>query len=228
MVNEKKLSDIVQNGTLEDIEKKLRELQLETVELHNFIIQNNSGDEVDVVLVNLLIAQSEFIEICGTNIHKNISVIALGTRSLYELLVRIKTIISNSEQVKKWSSEAITDNIQILEGILTLGHSDSNEHNTKALNDRIEHLKITRDKYELPEVKQPMPTGNLVDNVGLRAEHDGMYKLYSKLVHPSSFLVNFKESADTKNVRDILLIHAQLYSIAAINSIGNYVGFKKS
>lgn len=68
------------------------------------------------------------------------------------------------------------------------------------------------EKYDFSVVVQPASAGNLAKKVAMEKEHKGLFKLYSKLVHPSSYLVNDYSDSATDQNRKILQIHAQFYT----------------
>ena len=74
-------------------------------------------------------------------------------------------------------------------------------------------------KYGFPTVKQPVSTGNLANKVGQEGEHKALFKLYSKLVHPSSYLVNDYGGASSVENQKILQIHAQLYAYDTVTRV---------
>jgi len=137
---------------------------------------------------------------------------------MYELNVRLKTLSDENEQ-KKWASEAFTDKVQTLEGILSLGSENENMQQRAILEREITRLKKLVTKYNLPIIKQPASTGNLAKTVAMESEHKGLFKLYSKLVHPSSYLVNDYVTAAAVENQNILQIHTQLYAHGIVSRI---------
>jgi len=80
------------------------------------------------------------------------------------------------------------------------------------LRGEISRLKSLRKKYDLPERKHLPSSAAIAKRVDLKKEHDALFKLFSKLVHPSSYLINDYENAASSEVKMILKIHAQLYA----------------
>ncbi len=154
---------------------------------------------------------TEYLEVSKLSIEQHISILALSTRSIYELNVRLRALVNDEEQ-KKWASEAVTDKVQTLEGILSLGAEGENSQQRFILENEINRLRQLATKYNLPVIKQPEATRNLAKTVNLESEHKGLFKLFSKLVHPSSYLVNDYGNAASSENRKILQIHAQLYT----------------
>ena len=215
--------------------KKLRDhvIEITQVELKNnldnvvekcrFVIiwieTNIDKTERRVVLCNLLIATADYLELTKSSLNLHISAIATSTRSIYEINVRLRSLIADQENLKKWQSEAVTDKVQALEGVLLLANNSENITEQNIIKQEMARLNGLIIKYGLPPIKQPISTGNLAKTVGLENEHNALFKLYSKLVHPSSYLVNDYNSAASIENRKILQIHAQLYAYDSISRI---------
>lgn len=83
----------------------------------------------------------------------------------------------------------------------------------------IERLKSIRDRHNLPTIKSPASAGQIAKEVGLSEEHKNLYKLFSKIVHPSSYLVNDYKNAASTEIKMILQIHAQIYALDSFSRI---------
>ena len=215
----KKLRDLV----IESAQVELKTNLDNAVEKCRFAIiwieKNINRTEKSVVLCNLLIATADYLELTKSSLNFHISAIAVSTRSIYEINVRLRSLIADQENLRKWQSEAVTDKFQALDGILLLANDSDNTTEKNILKQEIERLNGLITKYGLPTIKQPISTGNLAKTVGLENEHNSLFKLYSKLVHPSSYLVNDYNSAASIENRKILQIHAQLYAYDSISRI---------
>ncbi len=107
----------------------------------------------------------------------------------------------------------------MLEGILLLSTESENINEQLILKIEIERLNNLTTKYGMPVIKQPASTGNIAKTVGLEDEHKALFKMFSKLVHPSSYLVNDYNSAASVENQKTLQIHAQLYAHDSIERI---------
>ncbi len=215
----KKLRDHVIESTQVELKNNLDN----AVEKCRFVIiwieKNINRTEKSVVLCNLLIATADYLELTKSSLNFHISAIAASTRSIYEINVRLRSLIADQESLRKWQSEAVTDKVQVLEGILLLANNSENLKEQNILKQEIDRLNGLVTKYGLPTIKQPISTGNLAKTVGLENEHNALFKLYSKLVHPSSYLVNDYNGAASIENQKILQIHAQLYAYDSISII---------
>jgi len=172
-----------------------------------------------VILQNILLSSAKYIQIAADNFGTHISIMALATRSLYELNVRARSILIFPTEIEKWQSEAIMDNIQIFEGIMALEASGDVSVERGVLQAEVDVLNTMRIKYSLPDIKKMTDTRTLAASVGLKNEHQGLFKLFSKLVHPSSYLTNCYEDAASERTRLTLQVHSQLYALDTLNRI---------
>jgi hypothetical protein len=185
-----RLGDYVQDGNPREFKKQVDKVVKKAKFINRWVKENTPRSDRSLALSNLLKAVSDNLEILKSSLDSHISILALATRSQYEINIRLRSVIKSDSELMKWSSEAITDKVQTLEGILSL---DSDVDNIKArsiLNSEILRLKSLAVKYSLPEVKNPASAGNIAGSLGLEAEHKALFKMFSKLVHPSSYLVN--------------------------------------
>ena len=215
----KKLKDYVVEGDQAALQKHLDKIIEEIVKISTWVETNIERTERKVLLCNFLSSISLYLEVAKTGLNSHISVLALATRSIYEINLRLRLVTSSEEELKKWASEGVTDNIQVLEGILLLNNEAENIAEKTILNNEIERLKKLIVKYSMPVVKSPESTANIAKIVGFENEHKGLFKLYSKLVHPSSYLVNCYNNAQSIENQKILQIHAQLYAHDSIEII---------
>jgi len=215
----KKLKEYVVDSNQIELKKNLDKIIKKSRYIKRWCEKNTQRTEQSVILLNFLSSVADYLEIAKDSLNLHISVLALSTRSQYELNVRLRSVLEDDNEQKKWASESVTDKVQILEGILLLGTELENNQERTIMKQEIDRLKNLRTKYDLPEVKQPASTGSITKTVGLENEHKALFKLFSKLVHPSSYLVNdYKNAASTENQK-ILQIHAQLYAHDSIERI---------
>jgi len=202
-----------------ELKKNLNKIIKKSRFINRWIEKNIDRNENRVILNNLLASTSDYLEVAKSSLNSHISILALSTRSIYEINVRLRTVIENNDELGKWQSEAVTDKVQTLEGILLLANSSENINEQNFLKNEIKRLEGLLGKYSLPTVKQPASTGNLAKTVGLEKEHKALFKLYSKLVHPSSYLVNDYDNAASIENQKTLQIHAQLYAHDTISRV---------
>lgn len=215
----KRSKNIVSEGHLKDLEKSLEKTIKKIGFIKRWCEKNIPRTDKSVSQLKILQSVSDYLEIAKLSLQSHISVLALATRSQYELNIRLRSIIEKEGELNKWNSEAITDKVQTLEGILLLSEESENLSERAILNQEISRLKGLIKKYSLPTIKNPEATGSIAKSLNMTDEHKGMYKLFSKLVHPSSYLVNDYNNAGADETRKILQIHVQLYALDSIERI---------
>lgn len=219
MQPEKSLNDYIKNGTEDDLKTALEEMHTRFLGVSNWITENKDRTNENLVVFNLLSSVMQYLRVLNISIKEHISILALATRSLYELNLTIRLVLKDSTSFDSWCSEAITDKIQMLEGLLGIQTVSEMSEQRSILQVEIERLKVLRDKHQLPTIKSPASAGQIAQQIGLSDEHKNLYKLFSKIVHPSSYLVNDYKNASSIETRMILQIHAQLYAWDAFSRV---------
>jgi len=85
-----------------------------------------------------MISITDYLELMKSSLNFHISVLALCTRNIYEVNIRIRSLIENQE---KWQYEAVTDKVQTLEGILSLANKPENMNEQNILKTEIARFK---------------------------------------------------------------------------------------
>ena len=211
MANNIRLGDRVRVGTAQETAHTFQQMAERFESAGHWISENVKRTDESFTLFNLLVASAGYLKVVAENINKHISVIALGTRNLYEINLQTRDIVSSVTGFRRWQGEWITDRIQILEGVLELASVSDTSGQRKVISREIDRLKSLRNKNRLPDAR-PSRTKKIADSVKLPTEHRALFKLFSKLVHPSSYLVNDYRNAASNEIAMILQIHAQLYA----------------
>ncbi len=118
MQPEKSLKDHVKNGTEDDLKAALEEMHTRFLDISNWITKNRDRTNENLVVFNLFSSAMQYLRVLNISIKEHISILSLATRSLYELNLTIRLILKDSNNFNSWCSEAITDKIQMLEGLL--------------------------------------------------------------------------------------------------------------
>ncbi len=204
----------------EEIANRLSLLAKAVDSMATWIRNNCVRDEEHLVIHNLLTALHPYIDIYQANTSGPISLIALCTRSTYELNVRVRLVLKSPNNIRTWMSEAADDRIDLLKAIIEL--SDTENPAAATLRDEVLRCEELKRKHNLPNIRkadtQPIA---LAREVGLEEEHKALFKLFSKLVHPTSYLVNSGNVLDDTRLRNVLLIHFQLYVIDTLKRVAD-------
>jgi hypothetical protein len=208
----KKIGDLVRPGTSDAVTQRLGDVRSHFLRVCQWITENRERTQHNVTLYNLLSASSSYLGIAAEMTDLHPSVLALCTRSVYELNLRARLVLSSPDRMSEWEAEAAVDKIQVLEGILQLKTSAETEDSRKVLEDEIARIQDVLKRHEMPQVDHIPGPAAIAEEVGLSDEHKSLFKLFSKLVHPSSFLVNDYSNAASSEVLQVLQIALQLYA----------------
>lgn len=228
MAGDKKLGDIVCIGTNKDVGHNLKQMEGEFLSICDWIRSNSPRNERNATLFNLLASSAQYLGVASASLESHVSILALATRSLYEINLRTRSVILSEENMRQWHSEAVTDKIQVLEGLLELDTVNDMTTQRATLRAEVERLTAIREKYKLPTVNKPLDAGVIANDLGLSREHKSLFKLITKLVHPSSHLTNDYSNAASSETKSILQIHAQLYAWDTFSRICDAVPVPKA
>ncbi len=206
---EKRLHDlIVLAKSLDEVSAHLTAIGTAIANCTQWAKEHHPRDERNVALWNLLVAPSECTDLYARNITGSLPLLAFCTRTVFELNLRMRHVLLSEANLKTWIAEAAKDRLELLEGIIALGEpDDSRVQMLRAEQKRIEGLMV---KHQLRQAK-PLAVATLAQEVGLEEERKSLFKLFSKLVHPSSYLVNSGNVMSDAQMRDVLTLHFQLY-----------------
>ena len=139
-------------------------------------------------------------------------ILALSARNTFELYLRFKHILLAEQNIQAWRDEAVTDQLQIYEGVLALESGQL----TTIIREEMERVRQHAESRGLSTSAKITRISDLASTVGLESEYAGFYKLYSKFVHPSSFTVNWPDAASTPMYRATFVWNLQQYGHALL------------
>ena len=219
--DEQTLGDRTRIGTVAEVHRMLVAIHQHFRNVCGWITTHVERTERTLTLFNLLSAASDCLQVAAHNIEAHASVLALATRSLYELNLRTRHVLESDDNIRLWHAEAVTDKIQLLEGLLQLRTPGETAQQRAILRGEIDRLKGLVSKYKLPNLERVPSTASIAESIGRADEHKALFKLFSKIVHPSSYLVNDYSNAASQEVAMILQVHTQLYAWDTLSRICN-------
>lgn len=196
-------------------------------EVRGWIECNTLNADDRFVYSNLLSASADNLNIFAEGTNGHISIPALATRNLFEIYIQTIDISRSPAQMHRWKGESITDDIEVLERFISSEYVRPGEEEKKALNTRIRKLKSDRKELGFSS-NTPEPIVEIAKRVKQKAEYATLYKHYSKLIHPTSYLVNNYEAASTKKGLILLQIFALRYAVKTFAIIFKVVGMPKN
>jgi uncharacterized protein DUF5677 len=219
----KTLGDHVRSGSPDDqsaaLKSLISELRARATELATKVPRSDAS----VARQRLLSSAADTVDLVARDsVDAPIAVIALATRNVFEINLRARYIEQSDANLRDWISEALLDRIQLYEGMLTLSGP---KEATDLLRMEIEYNGQLAQKHGLALGRKPMMTSELAQQVGMKEEYAALFKLYSKLLHPTSYSVNVTPGEVGSLVnRNILLIHLQLYAHDLLGRSSDWIG----
>lgn len=173
-------------------------------------IQENTAEPIAHTVPMIFLRSAHYLSLLSLGAPETpLEIIALSARSVFELFLRLKYILMGEGNGRQWRSEAAKDQVEIYEAILTLDGNEAHKQQIRAEIGRVEQHSANRD---LDSSVKIMMAREVAKKAGLHAEYLAFYKLYSKLVHPSSFTVNWPKAASTPMYRSALIANIQVYA----------------
>lgn len=199
----------------------------ELTELLDFISKGNNSENDYRRFVDSNILQRAIKELqrIGKNTLDN-EAVAHASRNMFELNIIYRHTRMSDENLKDWLGNKFQDEIEILEGILKLSENPGSDHEL-ILQERIRHIRATAQKHQI-KLSRQLTTKTIAAKVGLIDEYDGFFKLYSKFVHPTSWLINSKnDKVSSFEYKTILLVQFQTYLFDLEGRLSEFYNYKK-
>lgn len=223
-MSEPRLSDVIQiNLTPEQVTERIRDIGVAFTRSTDWVRNNQPRTERNLALFNLFASPLPYFELCAQNVSGPIAALALCTRTLFELNMRVRYVLKSESNLRAWMAEAGSDRIDVLNGIKELG--DPGDPRVSILMEEITRTNALIAKHGLHGLpKGPRRIDILAAAVGLEREYKSLFKLFSKLVHPTSYLVNSTGILEDGETRTVLLAYFQLYSLDLLKRLADELG----
>lgn len=147
---------------------------------------------------------------------------AISARNLFECYLLIAYIISDPSKAKEFLSQKASEELEINEGFLSLKTVTTSETSIKPIRDRMDYIKEIMKKHGLTSSRH-WTVSYLAQQTNNKLEYEAFFKLYSKYVHPSSWIVNSRDNEyDNPVFRNIFILQGQHYASCIIKLISEY------
>lgn len=217
-----KIEDKVKFGSYEEIENNLSCLGLELRRCALDMPVGKKDDYIGFALCKLVSYAASLTETLISFLKMSIELNAWTARNLFECYLIASYIISDISNAKEFLAQKATDELEIYESLLTLKHSGTTKDAEKPVLERMEHIRNTMKKHSLAKLNH-WTVSRLAKQTGNKEEYDVFFKLYSKYVHPSSWLINGEKSEfDNQTYRNVFLIQAQYYISCLLKIVSDY------
>lgn len=139
--------------------------------------------------------------------------ISAAVRNIFELMLIIEYLASSDEVVKMWIGQLQKDALDIHVGLIAL----FKKHNFRSpsLEESRETI-IANGAAHAVTPSRPFVLRNVADRFGWLEDYDAIYKLCSKILHPSSIKANLPEAFDKNDDYKNVLVHVGIHYLALI------------
>jgi hypothetical protein len=143
---------------------------------------------------------------------------AWASRNLFELEIWTRFVLKKREYAERFAKDWIMDGIGILEGMEAwskVGDSRSSA--------ALENLRAKRDA-ELPGCKRFLDAREYVAELGMAEDYKYLNPIFSKLVHPTSWSVLWRqELLDKRHMRGFIITLGTTFSARIITAVREHI-----
>jgi len=206
-----RVEDITTFASIEKVRKILKEQENRLLNLASKIRDSKPRDEKHLCLHNFVVYAANQIKYLSATLDYPTEFLAWIARNLFELSLLVRYVSLSPDTLKEYSTELANDEIEVLEGMKGMVPADENA-TLHDITDRIKALKNVTANYDRVLHKHKsaaeLAKGNEMEN-----EHKAFFKLYSKYVHPSAWLIHGStERVHRDEIKKTFLVQAQLYA----------------
>jgi len=212
------------NQFANELLEKLSSIVLELNEEASKLLINKETDYRIVALRGLSNYTSIVFDRLITNPNVPIEHTAISARNLFECYLLVAYIVDDPSKAKEFISQKAFDELEINESFLSLTTTNTSETSIKMIQERIDYIKKVMESAELTPSKY-WNVGHLALLTNNKLEYDAFFKLYSKYIHPSSWIVNSPEHEyDNPVFKNIFFLQGQMYTERIVKLISKYQG----
>ena len=211
------------NGSTEDINANLREIILLLNDKVSNLREKDGLDFVIISLRNLTIYTSKLLERLGEYKQSPIEFSAISARNLFECYLLVAYILSDPSKAKEFIGQKASEELEINEGFLSITKPGTPEVVIKSIQSRMSCINELMKKHGIP-LEKHWTVSFLAKQTNNKVEYEAFFKLYSKYIHPSSWIVNnFLYEYDNPVFRNIFLLQGQHYASCTQKLVSDYL-----
>lgn len=181
--------------------------------IRGFTPRQSVRTDMFVALANDVIAEIENILGAG----QNITYTSISTRNIFELHLIILHVNSDPENERRWLGQGTTDHKDVVNGFSELFKASKKE-----VSELQESLAALNEEFEKTDLiaGSGFNIKNLAIKYNLLPDYLAIYKLCSKLAHPTSYKVNMKNAiSDSCNFNAVLRHAAGHFSYLILENL---------
>jgi len=207
-----------------DLNKELSLIVAELNQEASKLLINKETDYRVVALSGLSNYTHVLFDRLISNQNAPIEYIAISARNLFECYLLVAYVIDDPFKAKEFISQKAYEELEINEGFLSLTTTTTSETSIKMIHDRMEYIKKLMKSAELTPSRH-WTVSHLALQTNNKIEYDAFFKLYSKYVHPSSWIVNSHNYEYNNPVfKNIFFSQGQIFTKRIVKLIYKYQG----
>lgn len=172
------------------------------------LLDTISNSDFNISLIKLLQEIDREIVMLISN-KDQLTLTSLHVRNIFELHLIIKHIFLNKKAFNSWMGQIHKDTVDIIDGFNSLLLNKNKKESTRLIAAREQTDEIIQDSQY--SSKGPFNIKSLAETYGFIDDYFAIYKLCSKLVHPSSLKVNTYSAFDANKNYHSILIYVAIY-----------------
>lgn len=210
--------------SVNDLSKELNHIVSWLNEESSKLLINNKIDYCLFALRGIGSYTSVLFDRLITNQNAPIEHIAISARNLFECYLLTAYIIDDPSRAKEFISQKVFDELEINEGFLSLTTTKTSVATIKMIKDRKDDINKLMENFGLIPSKH-WTVSHLAQQTNNKLEYGAFFKLYSKYVHPSSWIMNSHNyEYDNPVFRNIFFSQGQIFTKRIIKLISKYQG----
>jgi hypothetical protein len=219
-----KFEDKTRFGPSAEVIANLKDLRLQLAKVASNVQPTDRNDYLRFAFGNIAMYCSSQTDLLITHHDSPIQTIAWIARNLFECYLLCEYVTTDPVKAEEFVVQKASDELDINEGFITLAEPGTAGNNLQLIQDRNDHIRSTLNKHGIKETGH-WTVGMLAERTGKKGEYNAFFKLYSKYVHPSSWLINGKsEEYDTDVYRNVFFLQAQFYVGCILKIAPQYSG----
>jgi hypothetical protein len=208
--------------SINDLSKELIRIVSALNEESSKLVINNETDYRPVALRGISSYTSVLFDRLITNKNAPIEYIAISARNLFECYLLTAYVIDDPSKAKELISQKAFDELEINEGFLLLTNENTSAETIKMIQERKDYINKLMENSGLTPSKH-WTVSQLAQQTKNKIEYDAFFKLYSKYVHPSSWIMNsHKYEYDNPVFRNIFFSQGKIFTRRIVKLISKY------
>ena len=216
-----KMNDKIQSGADQAVKENLDKIVRLIIDQAQHITPEDRYDVVSEIVRRTSLYAALQLRMMIDLYDYPLECIAWISRNLFEMNLIIEYSMKFPDKAKDFVLQKGSDEKDILEGMKLL-YSGGSRDNIITLQERIDHINQTLKKHGKNNSKH-FSIKHMADKVDMEDDYNAFFKLYSKYVHPTSWLIfATEEEKATETYKNTFRIQAQYYSSRILKICEDY------